>query len=100
MQVKLSNGNIINDVELNGNNYIPPTLNQPLFDGGLDRVEIIDGDNTTVLLDQKIQFAKIGEVETFIFVQKTPEEIKNEELMEIVNDQSEIIADLIGGVYA
>ena len=101
MQVKLSNGKIIKSLELNGNNYIPKKLDKKVFEGGLDTVTITDDDGQEqVLYNQKIQFAKIGEVETFIFMPKTPEEIKNEELMKIINDQSEIIADLIGGAYA
>ena len=90
--VKLNDGTIIN-AELNGNNFIPDVLDKNVFIGNLDIVTITDNDgNEEVLLNQKVQFAKIGDAETFILRNKT----KEEELLELLADLTEVV--LLGGV--
>jgi len=90
--VKLNDGTIIN-AELNGNNFIPDVLDKNVFIGNLDIVTITDNDgNEEVLLNQKVQFAKIGDAETFILRNKT----KEEELLELLADLTEVV--LLGGM--
>ena len=90
--VKLNDGTIIN-AELNGNNFIPDVLDKNVFIGNLDIVTITDNDgNEEVLLNQKVQFAKIGDKDTFILRNKT----KEEELLELLADLTEVV--LLGGV--
>lgn len=89
--VKLNDGTIIN-AELNGNNFIPDVLDKNVFIGNLDIVTITDNDgNEEVLLNQKVQFAKIGDAETFILLKKT----KEDELLDILADLTETV--LLGG---
>jgi hypothetical protein len=90
--VKLNDGTIIN-AELNGNNFIPDVLDKNVFIGNLDIVTITDNDgNEEVLLNQKVQFAKIGDKDTFILLCKT----KEEELLELLADLTEVV--LLGGM--
>lgn len=90
--VKLNDGTIIN-AELNGNNFIPDVLDKNVFIGNLDTVTITDNDgNEEVLLNQKVQFAKIGDKDTFILLCKT----KEEELLELLADLTEVV--LLGGM--
>lgn len=80
-KVRLNDGTVI-ETELNGNNYIPKLLDKSLFQNNLDEVVITDKDgNTEELLNQKVQFSKIGDAETFILSEKTKEEILQEELL-------------------
>ena len=77
--VKLSDGTVIDNVESNGNNYIPKILDKNIFTGNLDKIIITDGDgNIEELYNQKVQFAKIGDIETFILSEKSKDEIEKE----------------------
>lgn len=90
--IKLNDGTIIN-AELNGNNFIPETLDKTIFENNLEKVIITDDDgNEEELFNQKVQFAKIGDAETFILLDKT----KEEELIELLVDLTEVV--LLGGM--
>lgn len=90
--IKLNDGTIIN-AELNGNNFIPETLDKTIFENNLEKVIITDDDgNEEELFNQKVQFAKIGDAETFILLDKT----KEEELIELLTDLTEVV--LLGGM--
>ena len=90
--IKLNDGTIIN-AELNGNNFIPETLDKTIFENNLEKVIITDDDgNEEELFNQKVQFAKIGNVETFILLDKT----KEGELIELLADLTEVV--LLGGM--
>ena len=96
--IRLNDGTEIKNLELNGNNFIPETLDKTIFENNLEKVIITDDDgNEEYRFNQKVQFAKIGDTETFILQSKTKEEIENEILegtvMEIVN----ILAMITGG---
>ena len=104
-KIKLADGAIIDNLELNGNNYIPKKLDKDIFTDNLSEVAITDNDdNVEVLYDQKVQFARIGEVETFIFSDKTKDEIEkerlrqeNETLSEAITELSMLISVIVGG---
>jgi len=91
--IKLANGTVLDNLELNGNNFIPEsTLNKTIFENNLGKVIITDNDgNEEERLNQKVQFAKIGDTETFILHNKT----KEEELLELLADLTEVV--LLGG---
>ena len=90
--IKLNDGTEIS-AELNGNNFIPETLDKTIFDGNLETVTITDAEgNLEELLNQKVQFAKIGDTETFILHSKT----KEDELLELLADLTEVV--LLGGM--
>ncbi len=90
--IKLNDGTILDNLELNGNNFIPETLNKTVFENNLGKVIITDNEgNEEERLNQKVQFAKIGDTETFILHDKT----KEEELLELLADLTEVV--LLGG---
>jgi len=90
--IKLANGTVLDNLELNGNNFIPETLNKTIFENNLGKVIITDDDgNEEERFNQKVQFAKIGDTETFILRSKT----KEEELLELLADLTEVV--LLGG---
>lgn len=92
--VKLADGTIIN-AELNGNNFIPEALDKTVFTGNLEQVTITDdAGNIEERYNQKVQFAKIGETETFILMDKSTDEIEKEELMLAI---AELASMVVGG---
>lgn len=94
--VKLNDGTIIN-AELNGNNFIPDVLDKDVFSGNLDIVTITDSDGKEeISLNQKVQFAKVGDKETFILSEKTKDEVEKETLYRLLADLAEVV--LLGGV--
>ena len=45
----LANGNILNNLELNGNNYVSETeVTTDIFEGNISPIEISDGDNVEI----------------------------------------------------
>jgi len=91
--IRLNDGTEIKNLELNGNNFIPETLDKTIFENNLEKVIITDDDgNEEIRFNQKVQFAKIGDTETFILHNKT----KEEELLELLADLTETV--LLGGV--
>ena len=96
--IKLNDGTEIKNLELNGNNFIPETLDKTIFENNLEKVIITDDDgNEEIRFNQKVQFAKIGDVETFILQSKTKEEIENEILEGTVMELVNILAMITGG---
>lgn len=94
-KVELNDGTILNNVSLNGNNYIPKKLNRDIFTNNLDKVTITDSDGgVEVLHNQKVQFAKIGGIETFILSAKTKEELEKEQLKQENESLSNAITEL------
>lgn len=91
--IRLNDGTEIKNLELNGNNFIPETLDKTIFENNLEKVIVTDGDgNEEYRFNQKVQFAKIGDTETFIFLDKT----KEEKLLELLADLTETV--LLGGL--
>ena len=91
--IKLNDGTEIKNLELNGNNFIPETLDKTIFENNLEKVIVTDDDgNEEERFNQKVQFAKIGDAETFILRNKT----KEEELLELLADLTEVV--LLGGM--
>jgi hypothetical protein len=91
--VKLNDGTILDNLELNGNNFIPEALDKTIFENNLEKVIITDDNgNIEERFNQKVQFAKIGDAETFILLKKT----KEDELLELLADLTEVV--LLGGV--
>ena len=80
--IKLADGTELTNLELNGNNFIPKTLDKTVFTGNLEQVTITDSDgNSEERVNQKVQFSFIGETETFILMDKTKDEMEKEALM-------------------
>lgn len=77
MKIILSDSTEIDDLVLNGNNYVSETeVTEDMFTGNLDTVTIEDGDNTTVLTNCKlVQIAHYSDGYYFILEEMTEAEI-------------------------
>jgi len=86
--IELSDGTRLENLELNGNNFIPQNpIDSSVFKNNLNRVTVTDNEgNIEEYEDMKIIFAKIGEAETFILTEKTQAEKEKELLQQRIDD--------------
>ena len=101
IKIILNNGNEINNLTLNGNNYISDnTLLNDIFADGLSIVTVVDGDISTEYKNMKlIQNIVLDGKSWFILAEKTEEEILKERLKS-TEDALMILMDLqmMGGM--
>lgn len=100
MKIILNNGNTVENLTLNGNNYISDDiLSDDAFADGLSIVTVVDGDNSTEYKNMKlIQNIVIDGKSWFILAEKTEEEVLKERLKS-TEDALMILMDLqMGGV--
>ena len=97
-KIILANDTIIDNLELNGNNFIPETpIDINTFDGNLDKISIIDNEeNIEELNNCSIVFAEVLGKQSFIVVEKTKQEVEKENLYQLLADLTEMV--LLGGV--
>ena len=100
-EIILSDGAKIENVEMNGNNYIPKKpIDTSIFEGKTSTVDVVDGEGVVeTITDFKVIFAKVSEEQSFIIHKKTKEEISTENMAAEINEQAEIVADILGGVF-
>ena len=82
-KIILADGTTIDNLELNGNNFIPETpIDANIFNGNLSnlsKISIIDSEgNIEELNDFRIVFAKVAGNQSFIIAEKTSEEKRDE----------------------
>jgi len=96
--IKLADGTIIENLELNGNNYIArQVIEDSIFENNLSLVEISDGEKIETYQDMKLLSNIIRDGKSWIVLrQKTQEEIENEQLNQLLADLTEIVL-LSGG---
>ena len=87
-QVRLADGTVIDNLELNGNNFIPQEpVDRDIFKNNLGNVVITDGEGNIEEHDgMKVIFARIGKTETFVLADKTQEEKEKEVLRQRIDD--------------
>lgn len=94
--VKLSNGNELTGLTLNGNNFIAPgVIDDSAFEDGLDAVEIVDGaaDETTHMYDAKLIQNIVRDGHSwFILAEKSEQDRLYERIAEIETALCEIDA--------
>lgn len=67
----LANGNAIDNLELNGNNYVSDIeVTTDIFEGGISPIEISDGDNTEVLDNMELVRIAKWENKWWILIQE------------------------------
>ena len=95
--IKLADGTILDDLELNGNNFISDTIiDESIFENNLDKVSITDNEgNIEELNNAKVIFTKVLNKQSFVLVEKTKVEIENEQLKQLLADLTETV--LLGG---
>lgn len=82
-KIELANGTILDNLELNGNNFIlDGELDKDVFKGNLDNITITDDEGNVIeYKDMKVAFARIGMQETFVLLEKTKAD-KDREMLE------------------
>lgn len=97
MKVKINNEITIDNLELNGNNFIPKTeIKEEMFDN-LREISIIDSEgNEEVIKNAKVIFSNVNGKQSFIIVEKSKEEVEKDELKQLIADLTEIV--LLGGI--
>ena len=101
-KIKLPDGIELNNLELNGNNFISANIiDSQIFENNLSTVTINDGETDTIHNDMElIQNIIVNGESWFILAEKTLEEKRNELIDREMNEQVEIIADILGGVFS
>ena len=97
MKVKINNEITIDNLELNGNNFIPKTgIKEEMFDN-LREISIIDSEgNEEVIRNVKVIFSKVNGKQSFVIVEKSKEEIEKDEIKQLIADLTETF--LLGGI--
>lgn len=96
--IKLADGTILDNLELNGNNFIPKNLiDVNVFKNNLSKISIIDEvGNVEELNHFRIVFAEVDGKQSFIIAEKTKEEVEKETLYQLLADLTETV--LLGGM--
>jgi len=94
--IKLQNGELLENLELNGNNFISNTIiNDDVFIGNLDSIIITDGDgNETWYSNMKLMsnIERNGK-SWFVLGEKSKSEIKEEILKQTISDLLETMIE-------
>ena len=83
-KITLSDGRVLENLELNGNNYISSTIiDDEIFKDNLNNVSIDDGENVVEHTNMKLVQNKVYGTESwFILAEKTTTELEKERLEE------------------
>ena len=95
-KITLHDGTVLDDLELNGNNFISEkVLDDSVFDGNLDTVTITDGKTTVTYTDMKLMSNRVdGGKSWFVLGEKTEQEKTMERLVSALNVNAESITDV------
>lgn len=101
--ITLADGTTINNLALNGNNYISKTLiENSVFENNLDEVIIegSDGSTRTIKNAFLVQNIKVDDAWWFILAEKAEAEVEKENMQADIEAQAQAImelAEIIGG---
>ena len=95
--VTLQDGTVLDNLELNGNNYISDTLiDDAVFEHNLDTVTINDGESTQTYENMKLIANQVfGGKSWFVLAEKSTEDIEKETLEKELVDLWDVV--LFGG---
>ena len=94
--IVLSNGTRLENLTLNGNNFISEKIiEDAVFDGNLKRVEISDGEKTTVYEDMFLASNRVDGGKSWIVLLKKTDEMKRQEQIEELKVQNETLLQCI-----
>ena len=98
MKITLQDGTILDNLELNGNNFISKTeITESMFADNLETVTISDGTNESVQENMKlVQISNMNDEYWFVLAAKSKQEVENDELRKRLADLAEIV--LLGGM--
>ena len=97
-KIVLANGTELNNLELNGNNFISNVaILDDVFVNNLETVTITNEDGSIVYSNMKLVQNQIyGNESWFILAEKTKVEIEKDDLYQLMADLTEVL--LMGGV--
>ena len=95
--VTLQDGTVLDNLTLNGNNYISDTLiDDAVFESNLDTVTINDGETTQTYENMKLVANQLFDGKTwFVLAEKSTEDIEKERLEKELTDLWDVV--LFGG---
>ena len=95
-QITLHNGTVLDDLELNGNNFISEkVIDDSVFNGNLNTVTISNGETTKTYTDMKLMSNRVdGGKSWFVLGEKTEQEKAMERLVAALNVNAESITDV------
>lgn len=94
--ITLADGTKLENLELNGNNYIAEgVIEDSVFEGNLATVTITDGEKTEVFTDMKLMSNRVdGGKSWFVLGEKTAQEKVMERLVAALSVNAESITDV------
>ena len=95
-QITLHDGTVLDELELNGNNFISEkVIDDSVFSGNLDTVTISNGETTETYTDMKLMSNRVdGGKSWFVLGEKTAQEKAMERLVSALNVNAESITDV------
>ena len=95
-KITLNDGTVLDDLELNGNNFISEkVIDDSVFSGNLDTVTISNGETTVTYTDMKLMSNRVdGGKSWFVLGEKTAHEKDMERLVAALSVNSESITDV------
>ena len=95
-QITLHDGTVLDELELNGNNFISEkVIDDSVFNGNLDTVTITDGEKTEVFTDMKLLSNRVDNGKSwFVLGEKTAQEKAMERLVASLTVNAESITDV------
>ena len=95
-KITLHDGTVLDDLELNGNNFISKkVLDDSVFSGNLDTVTISNGETTETYTDMKLLSNRVDNGKSwFVLVEKTTQEKAMERLVSALSVNAESITDV------
>jgi len=96
--IKLEDGTMLENLELNGNNYIANiAIEDSVFEGNLGVIEISDGETTETYQDMKLMSNIVRDGRSWIVLgQKSQDEIEKETLNNKIAELQQIIDTMLG----
>lgn len=97
--IKLYDGTMLDNLELNGNNFISDLIIlDSVFENNLKSVEVFDSENIQILTDQFLAANRVIDNKSwFVLIDKTPEMKREEEMTNIQLALVELYESLLGG---
>lgn len=94
--ITLHDGTVLDELELNGNNFISEmVIDDSVFNGNLDTVTISNGETTVTYTDMKLMSNRVdGGKSWFILGEKTEQEKTMERLVSALSVNAESITDV------
>ena len=98
-KITLNDGTVLDNLELNGNNYISEkVIEDSVFTGNLDTVTITDGETNETFTDMKLMSNRVdGGKSWFVLGEKTAQEKKEEAMARQLEEMQKAMSALLAG---